>query len=92
VLGEDFVVDLVVVCVGDEVVFVCIWCCTQLVLLRFLRVRDFVLVDDVVVEVWVIVIDWLSDFEGDEVGFRVWMIMIVWWCLIDYYCCMIFGL
>jgi len=50
-------------------------------------VCDFGLVDDIVVEVWVVVIEWFGEFYGDEGGFCVWFIIIVWYKFVDYYWC-----
>jgi RNA polymerase sigma-70 factor (ECF subfamily) len=85
VLGEDFAADLAAARAGDEAAFARIWRRTQPALLRFLRVRDPALADDVAAEAWVTAIDRLSDFEGDEAGFRAWMTTIARRRLIDHH-------
>jgi RNA polymerase sigma-70 factor (ECF subfamily) len=85
VLGEDFAADLAAARAGDEAAFARIWRATQPALLRFLRVRDPALAEDVAAEAWVTAVDRLSDFEGDEAGFRAWMSTIARRRLIDHH-------
>ncbi|MGN6610635.1 MAG: RNA polymerase sigma factor [Angustibacter sp.] len=84
-LGDDFAADLAAARTGDEAAFARIWRRTQPALLRFLRVRDPALADDVAAEAWITAVDRLSDFEGDESGFRAWMTTIARRRLIDHH-------
>ena len=84
-LGEDFAADLAAARAGDEAAFARIWRRTQPALLRFLRVRDPVLAEDVAAEAWITAVDRLNDFEGDESGFRAWMTTIARRRLIDHH-------
>lgn len=84
-MGEDFAADLAAARAGDEAAFARIWRRTQPVLLRFLRVRDPGLADDVAAEAWVVAVDRLGDFEGDEAGFRAWMTTIARRRLVDHH-------
>jgi RNA polymerase sigma-70 factor, ECF subfamily len=85
VLGETFPDALAAAQSGDERAFALIWKATQPVVLRFLRLRDPGLADDVAAEAWVAAIERLGEFHGDEGGFRAWLITIARHKLVDHH-------
>jgi RNA polymerase sigma-70 factor (ECF subfamily) len=85
VLGETFAEELAAAQSGDEVAFTRIWRATQPALLRFLRVRDPGLADDIAAEAWLAVIGRLGEFTGDENGFRAWVVTIGRHKLVDHH-------
>ncbi len=84
-LGETFADELAAAQSGDEGAFTRIWRATQPALLRFLRVRDPGLADDVAAEAWLVAIGRLGEFRGDEGGFRAWLITIARHKLVDHH-------
>lgn len=84
-LGESFPDALAAAQSGDERAFAVIWQATQPVVLRFLRLRDPGLADDVAAEAWVAAIERLGEFHGDEGGFRAWLITIARHKLVDHH-------
>lgn len=63
---------------GDEAAFVVLFRAAQPALLRFLQgvCRDSVVAEDVAAETWVSVVKGLHRFEGDEPGWRAWVLTI----------------
>jgi RNA polymerase sigma-70 factor (ECF subfamily) len=85
VLGERFADELAAAQAGDQAAFALIWRATQPAVLRFLRVRDPGLADDIAAEAWVAAIERLGEFHGDEGGFRAWLITIARHKLVDHH-------
>ncbi len=61
---------------GDEDAFAAIWRYFQPSLLRYLKVKDNALADDLAADTWIKVLGALSAFEGTEAGFRAWLFTI----------------
>jgi RNA polymerase sigma-70 factor (ECF subfamily) len=61
---------------GDEDAFAAIWRHFQPSLLRYLKVKDNALADDLAADTWVKVLGALPAFEGSEAGFRAWLFTI----------------
>jgi RNA polymerase sigma-70 factor, ECF subfamily len=61
---------------GDEDAFAAIWRHFQPSLLRYLKVKDHALADDLAADTWLKVLGALPAFEGGEAGFRAWLFTI----------------
>jgi RNA polymerase sigma-70 factor, ECF subfamily len=61
---------------GDEEAFAAIWRHFQPILLRYLKVKDHALADDLAADTWLKVLGALPAFEGGEAGFRAWLFTI----------------
>jgi RNA polymerase sigma-70 factor, ECF subfamily len=61
---------------GDEEAFAAIWRHFQPSLLRYLKVKDHALADDLAADTWLKVLGALPAFEGSEAGFRAWLFTI----------------
>jgi RNA polymerase sigma-70 factor (ECF subfamily) len=61
---------------GDEEAFAAIWRHFQPGLLRYLKVKDATLADDLAADTWLKVLGALPAFEGNEAGFRAWLFTI----------------
>lgn len=61
---------------GDEEAFAAIWRHFQPSLLRYLKVKDHALADDLAADTWLKVLGALPAFDGSEAGFRVWLFTI----------------
>jgi RNA polymerase sigma-70 factor (ECF subfamily) len=61
---------------GDEEAFAAIWRHFQPSLLRYLKVKDSGLADDLAADTWLKVLGALPAFEGGEAGFRAWLFTI----------------
>jgi RNA polymerase sigma-70 factor, ECF subfamily len=61
---------------GDEEAFAAIWRNFQPSLLRYLKVKDHALADDLAADTWLKVLGALPAFEGGEAGFRAWLFTI----------------
>lgn len=61
---------------GDEEAFAAIWRHFQPSLLRYLKVKDHTLADDLAADTWLKVLGTLPAFEGSEAGFRAWLFTI----------------
>lgn len=63
---------------GDEAAFVVLFRCIQPALLRYLRglCRDADLAEEIAAETWLSVVTGLHRFDGDEAGWRGWVLTI----------------
>jgi RNA polymerase sigma-70 factor, ECF subfamily len=61
---------------GDEDAFAAIWRHFQPSLLRYLKVKDSALADDLAADTWLKVLGALPAFDGGEAGFRAWLFTI----------------
>ncbi len=61
---------------GDEDAFAAIWRHFQPSLLRYLKVKDGALADDLAADTWLKVLGALPAFDGNEAGFRAWLFTI----------------
>lgn len=75
-LGERFQQILARAREGDSQAFADLWRATNPMLLRYLRVTAGVLAEDVASHAWLRVIEALASFQGDEPGFRRWLVTI----------------
>ncbi len=75
-LGEDFPNVLAAARRGDDEAFAALWRDAQPSLLRYLRVGNGSVADDVAADTWLCVIQGLGRFRGDEQGFRAWLFTI----------------
>jgi RNA polymerase sigma-70 factor (ECF subfamily) len=75
-LGESFDDLLEAARAGDEDAFAAIWREHNPGLLRYLRVVDRDIADDVAADTWLDVARGLTRFRGDENGFRSWLFTI----------------
>jgi RNA polymerase sigma-70 factor (ECF subfamily) len=76
VLGDEFTSVLARAKRGDEQAFSALWRDANPMLLRYLRVTAGAMAEDVASYAWIRVIESLSGFEGDEPGFRRWLVTI----------------
>ena len=74
----DFQEHLAAAKAGDEAAFVVLFRSVQPALLRFLQglSRDSALAEDVAAETWLSIVKGLHRFEGDEAGWRAWVLTI----------------
>jgi RNA polymerase sigma-70 factor (ECF subfamily) len=73
---KDFRTNLSAAQRGDEEAFAAIWRHFQPSLLRYLKVKDTALADDLAADTWLKVLGALPAFEGNEAGFRAWLFTI----------------
>jgi RNA polymerase sigma-70 factor, ECF subfamily len=82
-VGPQFQEVLAAASAGDVRAFATLWRATNPVLLRYLRGVAGDLADDVASETWLKVIRALPRFQGDEQGFRGWVVTIARNQLVD---------
>lgn len=75
-LGDRFPAVLEQAVGGDQEAFELLWRATHPMLVRYLRVICGQSAEDVASEAWVRVIHALGSFQGDEQGFRGWLVVI----------------
>jgi RNA polymerase sigma-70 factor, ECF subfamily len=75
-LGERFEEVLAAAVAGDQQAFGQLWTATHPPLMRYLRVLCGQAAEDVASEAWLKAIHALGSFQGDEKGFRGWLVVI----------------